>query len=237
MTYQKPVLKSKLHSANRVLSSADQAQLEGRIADTKRSEVEQKQEEIDEYNYNTCSQIDPIFSTIQLSGKQIIVRLHKENYIKGVQMVGDAKIPIYDAWISQVDGRMRQTDPPRWVDNPLPYVFMGTVVAMSPLVAADYLAEKELLAKLDPIAAANFKVLEVGDVVHLNHFMFADHRFYINKQMRDFIKNPNEYRIEHWEGYVRIHPTVIEAIALDKNELFSPYAEYKRLLNDPSFNG
>lgn len=236
MSYQKPVIKSKIHTANKTVSNEDRAALEGKVADVKRNEVELKQEEIDNYNFNTCSQIDPAFENLQLTGKHVIVRLHKENYIKSIEVLPGG-IPIYDAWISQVDGRMRQTDPPKWVDNPLPYVFMGTVVAISPLAKAEFLKEKEELEKYDPAAAKEYKVLSVGDTVTLNHFMFADNRFYLNKQQRDFIKNPNEYRIEHWEGYVKIHPTVIESIVVaeDSNKfLASPFMEYKKwtIVND-----
>jgi hypothetical protein len=235
MSYQKPVVKSKIHNSDKVLSTSDKSQLEGKVADAKRIETEKRQDEIDYYNYHTCATIDPEFSNLQLSGKQIVVRLHKENYIKAVDVIGEAKTPLYDAWISQVDGRQRQVDPAKWVENPLPYIFMGTVVAMSPLARAEYLAEKDAVAKVDPVGASKFKALEVGDVVHLTHFMFADKRFYLNKQERDFIKNPNEYRIEHWEGYVLIHPTMIEAIELNMDNaqrVYSPYISYKAWLDN-----
>jgi hypothetical protein len=108
-------------------------------------------------------------------------------------------------------------------------VFTGTVVAMSPSAQNDYLLEQKTLQEINPEAAKTYKVLEVGDVVHLTHFMFMDKRFYLSKQDRDFIKNPNEFRIEHWEGYVIIHPTQIEAIELNADDaqlINSPYISY-----------
>ena len=96
MSYQKPVIKSKIHTANKTVSNEDRAALEGKVADDKRNEVELKQEEIDNYNFNTCSQIDPAFENLQLTGKHVIVRLHKENYIKSIEVLPGG-IPIYDA--------------------------------------------------------------------------------------------------------------------------------------------
>jgi hypothetical protein len=55
-------------------------------------------------------------------------------------------------------------------------------------------------------------------------------RYYPNKQERDFVKNPEEYRIEHFDGTVKIHPSYIDGIITDVDaylENMSPYAQYK----------
>lgn len=130
---------------------------------------------------------------------------------------------------------MNRAGAENWVDNPLPYIFQATVVAISPLYEIELEKEAELVrAELGEANSSNYKQLQVGDVVTLNHFMFAENRFYLDKQARDFIKNPQEYRIEHWEGYVKIHPTMIESIIKDKTQLTqtSPFMQYKQYVKD-----
>lgn len=97
MSQKKSVIKSKIHSANKVLSVADKSALESKTAELKRKEIELRQEAIDKYNFETCNIIDPAFNNIQLPGKQLIVRLHKENYIKNIEMSMDGTNVIYDA--------------------------------------------------------------------------------------------------------------------------------------------
>jgi len=63
--------------------------------------------------------------------------------------------------------------------------------------------------------------------------MYADKRFYKDKQKRDFIRNPEEYSIKNWEGYVKVHPSMIEAVVTDPTSYSnfvtqtSSYAKYK----------
>lgn len=233
MTRKIPIIRTNLHSASKTISNQERGSLKTtgvnakQMAKVAKEKMEKRQDKIDYYNSVTCNIIDPFFNTLQLTGKNVIIRLHKENYIKEVSNYANG-VPLYDAWVSQVDGRMHQSEKPKWMDNPLPYVFSGIVVAMSPAVKIDINKEKEEALYLDP--NANYKPLEIGDVVYLEHFMYADKRFYTNKQKRDFLKNPQEYRIQHWEGYVKIHPTMIEGIILEPKKFLndtSPYAKYK----------
>ena len=237
MAYKEPVIKAKLHQSNVAMSNEEHATLNNpnqAMANAKATieRIERKQEEIDYYNSVTVNKIDPALSNVQLAGKSVIVRLHKENYIKGVSYYAD-NIPMYDAWISQVDGRMHQSQPAKWMDNPLPYVFSGVVVAISPAAKLDFVKEAQALSEASySFADANLeaKALEVGDIVHLEHFMFPDKRFYLDKQARDFIKNPEEFRITHFEGYVKIHPSMIEGTVKDKTNFVyfsSPYLRHK----------
>ena len=223
MSYKKPVIKAKLHSADKAVSIADYDSLTS-ADNSKRLKEESRQDEIDKYNFNEIFNIDNHFKGIQLTGKSIIVRLFKENYIKDVTVLEDNVL--YDAWLSQVDGRMNKTESPKWVDNPLPYIWSGVVVAMSPNVLADLVDEHNKVKFYD----TTHKVLQVGDIVQLSPFMIADVRYYTNQQHRDFIKNPNEYRIEHFEGYVKLHPTQIDTVIKNKEAFMntlSPYKSYK----------
>jgi len=231
---KKPVLRSKLHNAKKAMSNeqmailreSDAAQAK-KMAELARRNVETRQDKIDHYNGVICNKIDPFFNTLQLTGKNIIVRMHKENYIKNVSEYSDG-VPLYEAWTSQVDGRPTREARARWVDNPLPYIFTGVVVAMSPSARID--ANKEVKLIKEELPGVTCKALEVGDIIHMEHFMYADKRFYVDKQKRDFIKNPEEYKIEHWEGYIKIHPSLIEGVVLNPKSFIgntSPYAKYK----------
>jgi len=233
MKPNKPI-KATLHKANSDISNKERELLQNggmseQTANSMIKKMEAKQEAIDEYNKN-CGIIDAAFSNLQLVGKSLIVKLHKENYIKNVTYYADGT-PLYDSWISQVDGRMHPTEQPKWIDNPLPYVFTGVVVAISPQAELGFEEEVNDLRK----QGVKAKAIQVGDIVTLEHFMFADKRFYMDKQKRDFIKNPHEFRITNWEGYVKIHPTMIEAVVMDKEKFLletSAYAMHKAgLLN------
>jgi hypothetical protein len=210
--------------------------LNGNIKDREKAQEhfriqnEKKQEAIDLYNFYTCNEIDPAFQTIQLRGRDIIVRMHKENWIKGIQFqAGD--VPMYDAWVSQVDGRAKQTHSDKWVDNPLPYVFTGVIVAMSPTYEHEIQKDYERILEKNP--DTTYQPLKIGDIVHIQKHYFVDNLFYLNKQDLDFIKNPEDYRIEHWEGYIRMNAGMIEALVTDKEAFFSnmsPYQQYQAAL-------
>ena len=218
MAYDKPVMKSKVYSAPKVLSTADRENLQKNSSNTIKIAQEERQEAIDRYN-TSCTERDAFFDDYQLAGKHIIVKLFKENFIKAIESIQDNIF--YDSWISKVDGRERQTSPENWVENPLPYIFSGVIVAISPLAQAEIEKEYKECAQSGII----YNKLKVGSIVDLQHFMFPDYRFYKNKQERDMIRNPKEYRIEYWEGLVRIHPSIVEGI-IPALEL-SPYQQYK----------
>ena len=225
---KKKPIKAKLHSADKTIAVSQLKDLE-RLQETVSAELvktENKQHDIDDYNFQEINIIDDYFKGISFVDSALIVRLHKENYIKQVDVLPNGTV-LYDAWVSQVDGRMNKADREKWVDNPLPYVFSGVIVAISPLAQLEYVKKKESLPEE---LKDQFKIPEVGDIVHLDHFMIADRRFYPNKQARDFIKNPEEYRIVHFDGYVKIHPSLIEGIVTDKEDFYrnlSPFQNFK----------
>ncbi len=235
MSYKTPVIKATLNNAAKTMSNTDKQALSNKDNNIEKTRIENRQDEIDNYNFNECNIIDDFFKTIQLIGNDVIIKLHKENYIKSVQLLSeDVNNVIYENYISQVDGRMHASDKAKWIDNPLPYVHSGVIVALSPLVIAEFIEKKNKLSLIDKDLAESFKIPQVGDIVHLTHFMFADFRFYKNKQEKDFIKDPNNYRIEHWEGYVKLHSSYIEAIVKDKESfnITSPYKLYKEFKNE-----
>lgn len=232
MAYQKPVLREKLHTSPKVMTQNDLNAMHS-TAEVQRTEVELRQEQIDNYNFVECNEIDDFFKTVQLEGDVVIIKLHKENFIKSVTEIPGGKA-FYETWISQVDGRSSNTAPAKWIDNPLPYVNTGVIMAISPTAKYNNLERIRKVAETNPELASSMKELNVGDIVHLRHIDYANTRFYTDKQRRDFIKNPEEYKIEHWKGYVIVHPSVIEAVVLDKDEftVTSPYYTYKNKSNN-----
>lgn len=227
MMKKKPI-RSKLHSADKTIAVSklkDLERLENSVSE-ETIRTEKRQLEIDNYNFEEVNLVDDYFKGISFVDSALIVRLHKENYIKEVSVMPNGVV-IYDAWISQVDGRMNKAEREKWVDNPLPYVFSGVIVAISPLAQMEYVKKKETLS--DELKDS-FKVPEVGDIVNLDHFMVADRRYYPNKQARDFIKNPEEYRIVHFDGYVKIHPSLIEGIVVDKNDFYNNISPFQNFI-------
>jgi len=227
MMKKKPI-RSKLHSADKTIAVSklkDLERLENSVSE-ETIRTEKRQLEIDNYNFEEVNLVDDYFKGISFVDSALIVRLHKENYIKEVSIMPNGVV-IYDAWISQVDGRMNKAEREKWVDNPLPYVFSGVIVAISPLAQMEYVKKKETLS--DELKDS-FKVPEVGDIVNLDHFMVADRRYYPNKQARDFIKNPEEYRIVHFDGYVKIHPSLIEGIVVDKNDFYNNISPFQNFI-------
>jgi hypothetical protein len=225
---KKKPIRSKLHSADKTIAVSklkDLERLENSVSE-ETIRTEKRQLEIDNYNFEEVNLVDDYFKGISFVDSALIVRLHKENYIKEVSIMPNGVV-IYDAWISQVDGRMNKAEREKWVDNPLPYVFSGVIVAISPLAQMEYVKKKETLS--DELKDS-FKVPEVGDIVNLDHFMVADRRYYPNKQARDFIKNPEEYRIVHFDGYVKIHPSLIEGIVVDKNDFYNNISPFQNFI-------
>ena len=228
----KPI-RAKLHQASKTMKLDQINDLDKNNNEISQETIrtEKRQEEIDYYNISEVNQIDSYFNNISLVDDSIIVRLHKENYIKEISLLPNGSV-IYDAWISQVDGRMNKAEREKWVDNPLPYVYSGVIVSISQLAKMSYIKKME---SLPDELKKDFKVPEVGDIVNLEHFMIADRRFYLNKQARDFIKNPQEYRIVHFDGYVKIHSSLIESVVTNKEDFYleiSPYIKLKKFIEE-----
>jgi hypothetical protein len=128
---KKKPIRSKLHSADKTIAVSklkDLERLENSVSE-ETIRTEKRQLEIDNYNFEEVNLVDDYFKGISFVDSALIVRLHKENYIKEVNIMPNGNV-IYDAWISQVDGRMNKADREKWVDNPLPYVFSGVIVAI-----------------------------------------------------------------------------------------------------------
>jgi hypothetical protein len=211
MGYKKGLVRQTLNNSQNSLTnqelSGDGMQL--------KEEIDNIQMEIDTWNTETTRAIDDTFSHMRITGGDIVVRLFKENFIKGIDELNDGSI-IYDAYIGQVEAQRIGQGKTRWIDNPLPYLFAGVVVAISPEVKfeqAKKLQEmKDFDAKHGTSFSEEFKPLEPGMVVNLTWHDRQRDRFYLNKQKIDLIKNPEEFNIDNYEGYVKVAYQIVESV-------------------------
>lgn len=134
---------------------------------------------------------------------------------------------MYDAWFSQIDGRKHTANKAKWVDNPLPYVWTGVIHKISSESKAAYARTTKEMAGY----GIEYNAPQEGDIVRLSPFLINDQRYYLNEQHRDFIKNPEEFRIVHFDGLVKIHSSMIVAVVTNQeafNDTISPFREYKQ---------
>jgi hypothetical protein len=155
------------------------------------------------------------FKNIQLDGSNIVIQLFMENPVKSLMINDDNNEVIsISSGIQQIDKRKRNTDVATWGNTPFPVIDKGVIMAISPQVKLWYYEQREKLAKYDPIAAEEFVIPEVGDIVYTNHFMFKETRYYPNKQRKceDFVKNVEEVRLENFDMLFKVTNYEIESI-------------------------
>lgn len=218
---QKPTLKYKLNNASKVISVTERENMLKSKEEGSEDEIAKIQESIDDYNFNVCPNVDEWFDTITLTNNDIIVRLHKENYIKSIQETGFGCV--YESWITPVDMRGGKGTEAKWEDNPLPYVNSGVVCAISPNAEAELARKQEEAAKYGII----YDRLKVGDIVNLAKLSAADYRYYRNKQVQDYFKTVDDFRLNNFEGYVKLNYNMLESIVRDKNNFYSNLSIYK----------
>jgi hypothetical protein len=164
--------------------------------------IEGIQQGIDNYNHTLITDYTKLMSPerkavldkINLTGRNVLVMLCKENYVKQKYTIGDKKV--YDAGFRQIlANKTAYEHQAEFVDNPFPYIFTGVVVKTSS-------SSKE-----------NMPELQEGSVVFTTAFNMKDRRFYINKQRVDIINSPaNGWTVDNFEGYFLIDYTTIDAI-------------------------
>lgn len=164
--------------------------------------------------------IDPLFKSLQLHGKYIIIRIFKENFIK-FKDVSNPNDPQYDYHFKQIDSRMKLTDEPNYIDTPFPYIEKGVIMAISPFIVSEYMKLKEEIAKTDKDAADKIHIPQVGDIVEINSnytsIWYKDKRYYLDKQAQclDLVKGPDELILNTFEHYYKF----------DEYDLSGIYAE------------
>lgn len=154
----------------------------------------------------------------------LVIQMFMENPIKSLVKTENDEVVSIDYGIQQIDYRKRNTDVPTWGPTPFPLIDKGIIVAISPAVKSYYYQQREALKAYDKEAYDNFNIPEVGDIVYTNHFLFKDHRYYVDKQdkCKDFVKSQEELRLNNFDFLFKITNYEIESIVkADKRELLS----------------
>lgn len=153
----------------------------------KQRAIEAYNKVLDDWNKDP-SKIDPRFKEKVYLGSTVVVRLYKEDYMDN----SNPKFPIVKAnKVPAVTPSNKQI----MVDNPLPYLFIGVICAMS------------------EHAKEQYKELKVGDKVDLTAFDLKADRYYLDKANIDLVRELVEDKelLPNYEGYALLHPSVIEA--------------------------
>lgn len=168
------------------------------------------QAEIDKYNEEVeKGEIPAFFNSMVLMNDFLVVKLYKENFIKGwntmeIKIDDEGtmeKVAFPYGGFRQIDGRTRTSDVEQHVDTPLPYVFKGKIMAISP-----YMQKK---------IKEDYGVdISAGSFITLNELILKDRRFYFEKQKQivDHITNQREVVLYNFEGYFGISSFDIESI-------------------------
>jgi hypothetical protein len=154
---------------------------------------------VDEYN-KALLEIDPSFATKTFVGNEIRVRLKKDDYIirnSGSRLKDGVKKDNLIALMTE-DGKDRM------IENPLPYMYEGVVVAIPNAVKKHYLDEYGVN-------------LEPGTYVELKEFNLQNQRYYLNKanidtkvSLEDLMAGKSAF--PNHEGYFTIGAYDIESI-------------------------
>lgn len=159
------------------------------------------------------------FDNIQLESG-LVIQMFMENPIKLLVKNPDDTVNSLDFGIQQIDYRKRNTDVATWGPTPFPVIDKGVIMSISPALKLWYYEQKEKLAKYDKEAADKFIIPEVGDIVYTSHFLFKEHRYYVDKQdkCKDFVKSQEELRLEQFDFLFKITNYEIESIVKKENK-------------------
>lgn len=158
-----------------------------------------KQVEVESYNDSLIT-LDPAFTKKVFVGNEIKVRLKKEDYIiknSGSAMKDGIKKDNLIALMTEAGKDIM-------IDNPLPYMFEGVIVAIPKVIQEAYL--KEYGINLSP-----------GTYVELKEFNLQNQRYYLDKSsidtkvaLEDIIAGKSAF--PNHEGYFSISAYDIESI-------------------------
>jgi len=156
------------------------------------NEIRNIQLNIDNYNFKQCFEIDPYFENSKLVGRNIVIRLFRENFVK---VIWERKngLPLYEAFIKQVLANPTAYEHQNtFVDNPLPYVFMGVVQAVGDDVEPCFTP---------------------GTLVSTINFDLQKSRYYLDAQSIDIIHSPTHgWDTSNFQGYFRVDKSLITTI-------------------------
>jgi len=162
------------------------------------------QEEVEKYNRETEAMSDipePIKNRSYVNGN-IVVKLFKEDHARIAKTVTNQlnSEPLLIKSISKIAVDVPSSSAygsHKIVDNPLPYLFEGVVVAMDPKINEN----SNLSAKL-----------EVGNIIQMISFDLKSDRYYPFKNQRDLV-TMDDYSFSNYEGYALVSASMIESIS------------------------
>jgi hypothetical protein len=139
--------------------------------------------------------LDKRFQTKTFVGNSIIVKLEKFDYLTPSEVIEGAHIinPLYILNVATPDHPKGKT-----IANPLPYSYIGTVVAIGDEVK-NY-REKNGLMPIIP-----------GDTVELTWFDLKEYRYYPDKNRLDWMTLDNPHA-PNFEGFAKVPAQFVEAI-------------------------
>lgn len=164
-----------------------------------------KQTAVEKYNEGLY-EIDPIFETKTFTQNIVVVRLAKDDYLETKDAEFSESGVIVSAPTKKTSKIQMETDGGKLVmiDNPVPYLMYGVVVAF----------DQDILRKADSegVLAKNLKV---GATVEISGLSLQDHIYYTDKAKGDSPIPKNELidganPFPNYEGYVQITPGHIE---------------------------
>ena len=83
------------------------------------------------------------------------------------------------------------------------------------------LQTKKEMQAIDSALASTYNVLKPGDVVSLMWHDRQRDRFYPNKQKIDLIKDIENFNLDNYEGYVKVHYTIVDSVHTTKDNFYN----------------
>lgn len=192
---QKPIVEdiSSRSISGLILPSSTQFQIEQDFLKAKQEEVESYNREVLE-NKNVAASI----LARKYFNQYIVVRLFQEDYADKALSIGQETSLLTDTTWTKKRNLVEATLPgqqTQLIDNPLPYVFEGVVVAM------------------DSSVEEKHPEIKIGKVVQTIQFDLKSDRYYAYKNKRDYGITLDNLTLSNYEGYALVHPSMLESVS------------------------
>lgn len=190
------------------------------------ADIEQVQTNIDNYNKVILNN-DMELKGIEVLQDSIVVVLFRESFIKGwventykniidvdgnLQSSKQIKIP--HAAYNKVDGRTDNVGEPVYIDNPLPFLLVGKVAAISERTSKNY-------------------GLKVNDIVSVKNVPLPLYRFYPNKEseLEDYVRNAKDINLNNFTGYFLFESYLVQ-VKYAKENLANYLRSYNKWVSE-----
>ena len=174
------------------------------------------QDQINAYNDSILNkQIDPLFNDIDLLFDDVIVRLYKDQPIKGWQEItvpdeegNNQVVQVPLRMQRQINAKKSTAQNDNYIDTPLPFLQKGLVVKASKNCEEKY----------------NVKS---GMIVTINSTFLKDKRFYLDKEVQhyNYIEHADNTDLTGFEGYFKFNVGEIETIVKENSFYEKPTSD------------